>query len=117
MLRPAGSPRASAYVRRRASLEGTGVANVRDLLAANGLSPRKRFGQNFLIREETAERIVELCRLDQDDVAVEIGAGAGALTPRIARRVRHLVDIEKGRGLHALTTEELAGFAMRVTVV
>ena len=28
-----------------------------------GLSPRKRFGQNFLIREELAERIVEHCHL------------------------------------------------------
>jgi len=50
---------------------------VQDALAERGLAPRKRFGQNFLIREDLAERIVEQFRLKPDDVAVEIGPGAG----------------------------------------
>ena len=110
MLRPSRTPRASAYVRQRAAIEVTEARRVKDLLAAHGLSPRKRFGQNFLIREELAERIVEQCRLDPDDVAVEIGPGAGALTLGLARRVRHLVAVEKDRGLAALLREELSGF-------
>jgi 16S rRNA (adenine1518-N6/adenine1519-N6)-dimethyltransferase len=83
---------------------------VKELLAVHGLAPRKRMGQNFLVREEIAERIVEHCRLEADDVAVEIGPGAGALTPRLARRVRQLVAVEMDRGLAALLREELAGF-------
>ena len=76
----------------------------------HGLSPRKRFGQNFLVREDIAERIVEHCRLEPTDVAVEIGPGAGALTLGLARRARHLVAVEKDRGLAALLREELSGF-------
>jgi len=110
MLRPSRAPRASSYLRQRASSEASEARRVKELLAVHGLSPRKRFGQNFLVREEIAERIVEHCRLDADDVAVEIGPGAGALTLRLARRVRHLVAVEMDRGLSTLLREELAGF-------
>jgi 16S rRNA (adenine1518-N6/adenine1519-N6)-dimethyltransferase len=110
MPRPSRPPRASAYLRHRAATESTGASRVKELLAVHGLSPRKRMGQNFLIREELAERIVEHCRLEPDDVAVEIGPGAGALTPGLARRARLLIAVEMDRGLAQLLREELAGF-------
>src|SRR5881628_2751099 len=106
--RGSGSPRASAYVRQRAAVEGGEARRVREALAVRGLSPRRRFGQNFLVREDVADRIVEHCHLHSDDVAVEIGAGAGALTLRLARRVAHLIAIEKDRGLAELLREELS---------
>jgi len=110
MPRASRAPRASSYIRQRAATEATGAGRVKELLAVHGLSPRKRFGQNFLVREDVAERIVEHCRLDPGDVAVEIGPGAGALTLGLARRVRHLVAVEMDRGLAALLREELSGF-------
>lgn len=110
MPRPLRAPRASSYVRQRAASEISEAGRVKDLFAVHGLSPRKRFGQNFLVREDVADRIVEHCRLDPDDVAVEIGPGAGALTLRLARRVRHLIAVEMDRGLSALLHDELSGF-------
>lgn len=110
MARPPRVSRASSYLRQRAASEATGASRVKELLAVHGLAPRKRLGQNFLVREELAERIVEHCRLEPDEVAVEIGPGAGALTLRIARRVRHLVAVEMDRGLAALMREEMSGF-------
>src|SRR5882672_10359884 len=97
-----------AYVRERAAAEGSELTRVKRALAERGLSPRKRFGQNFLVRSDLSARIVEHCRLRDDDVAVEIGPGAGALTPGIAARVRHLVAVEKDFGLVAYLREELA---------
>ena len=110
MRRPSRAPRASAYLRHRAATEASEASRVKELLAVHGLSPRKRMGQNFLIREELAERIVEHCRLEPDEVAVEIGPGAGALTLRLARRVQHLIAAEMDRGLAQLLRDELAGF-------
>jgi 16S rRNA (adenine1518-N6/adenine1519-N6)-dimethyltransferase len=110
MTRPGGDlrgGRVSRYIRDRASQEGSEGSRVKDALASRGLSPRRRFGQNFLLREDLAERIVEHCHLREDDVAVEIGPGAGALTARIARRVRHLIAVEKDLGLAELLREEL----------
>jgi 16S rRNA (adenine1518-N6/adenine1519-N6)-dimethyltransferase len=101
-------PRASYYVRERAALEGSPKRRLQEALTARGLAPRKRFGQNFLIRDDLAERIVEYGHLRPDDVVIEIGPGAGALTPRIAQRVRQVVAVEKDVGLAALLREELS---------
>lgn len=111
-------PRASDYVRERAQREtgSSELQRVKDALMSRGLSPRKRFGQNFLIREELCERIVEHSHLREDDVAVEIGPGAGALTLRIARRVKHLIAVEKDIGLAEYLREE-CGDVPRITIV
>ena len=109
MVRKRGpAPRASSYVRERAAAEGGALTRLKHALAAHGLAPRKRFGQNFLVREDLADRIVQACHLREDDVVVEIGPGAGALTPRLARQARHLIAVEKDVGLAELLREELA---------
>src|SRR5207247_10549705 len=90
----AARPRASHYVRERAALEGSPKSRLREALAARGLAPRKRYGQNFLVRDDLAERIVEQSHLKPEDVVIEIGPGAGALTPLIAQRVRRVVAVE-----------------------
>ena len=110
-------PRASDYVRERAAREGgsSELQRVKDELTSRGLSPRKSFGQNFLVREDLCERIVEQAHLREDDVAIEIGPGAGALTLRIARRVRHLIAVEKDMGLAEYLREEFAEVP-RVTI-
>lgn len=105
---PHRAPRASSYIRERAASEGSEASRVREALAIRGLSPRKRFGQNFLIREDLAERIVEHARIGSDDVVVEIGPGAGALTDPLARRARAVVAVEKDDGLAGLLSEEYA---------
>ena len=105
---PRRTGRASNFVREKAAAEGSERDRVRDALAARGLAPRRRFGQNFLIREDLAARIAEHCRLESDDVAIEIGPGAGALTPRLASRVRALIAIERDAGLVELLREEFA---------
>ncbi len=103
-----GGRRASSWLLGRAAAEGSEIARLKRTLAERGLAPRKRWGQNFLVREDLAERIVDHCRLTEDDVAVEIGPGAGALTARLAARVRALVAVEKDPGLAAFLREELA---------
>jgi 16S rRNA (adenine1518-N6/adenine1519-N6)-dimethyltransferase len=103
-----GTPRASNWLRERAAAEGSELSRVKHALAERGLAPLKRMGQNFLVNEDLARRIVEQCRLEEDDVVVEIGPGAGALTARLAARVRTLIAVEKDAGLAALLREELA---------
>jgi len=101
--------RASSYVRERAAAEGSELSRLKLALEARGLSPRKRFGQNFLIRPDLARRIADHAHLKIDDVAVEIGPGTGALTLHLLGRVRRLIAIEKDDGLAEMLAEELAG--------
>jgi len=96
-------------VRERAALEGSELQRVKRTLAEFGLAQRRKLGQNFLVREDIAERIAEHSRLRDDDVAIEIGPGLGALTSRIAHRVRRLVAIEKDAGYAAILREQFAG--------
>jgi 16S rRNA (adenine1518-N6/adenine1519-N6)-dimethyltransferase len=58
-----------------------------------------RLGQNFLADANLLEAIVRDADLAPRDVALEVGAGEGALSDRVARRVAHLHVIELDRRL------------------
>jgi 16S rRNA (adenine1518-N6/adenine1519-N6)-dimethyltransferase len=62
---------------------------------------RKRFGQHFLIRPETAERIVRLADAGDADTVLEIGPGHGALTTILAAEGPRLFLVEIDRDLVA----------------
>jgi len=49
-------------------------------LAAEGLHPKKRLGQNFLIDGNLMRRIVAVADLHPDDTVLEVGGGTGGLT-------------------------------------
>lgn len=80
-----------------------------------GGSPRKRFGQHFLIQPKTAERIVASAELTASDVVVEVGPGLGALTRFILPRVRRLHLVELDRDLAAFLERDLPASECRVS--
>jgi 16S rRNA (adenine1518-N6/adenine1519-N6)-dimethyltransferase len=92
------------------------LTNVKDRLLARGIKPRKKWGQNFLTRPDVAQRIVDAAAVTEDDVVLEIGPGAGAITGRLAQRARHVVAVEFDRGLADLLEEDLGDWG-RVTIV
>ncbi len=61
--------------------------DARVLLGRYGLSAKKHFGQNFLISDRVFRAIVDATVARDDDWIVEIGAGLGTLTARLAERV------------------------------
>ncbi len=63
--------------------------------------PRKRFGQHFLTDPGVIDAIVNAIAPQDDDVAVEIGPGPGAITVPIAKRCGSLHAIEFDRDLAA----------------
>jgi 16S rRNA (adenine1518-N6/adenine1519-N6)-dimethyltransferase len=84
------------------------TANVHDRLLARGIKPRKKWGQNFITRPDVAQRIADAVPLTGDEVIVEIGPGAGALTGPLASRARKVVGIEFDEGLADLLHEDFA---------
>ena len=62
-------------------------ADARTLLARHGLAAKKSFGQNFLVNERAFRAIVDAAVTSEDDWIVEVGAGLGTLTARLAARV------------------------------
>jgi 16S rRNA (adenine1518-N6/adenine1519-N6)-dimethyltransferase len=63
------------------------------------LRAKKSLGQNFLVDENIAARIVAALDPRADETVVEIGAGRGALTGRLVRAVGRLVAVEFDREL------------------
>ena len=62
---------------------------------------RKRFGQHFLTDRHYIARIVSAVAAEGDDVMVEIGPGAGAITEPLLGRLNHLHAVEIDRDLAA----------------
>jgi len=60
-----------------------------------------RLGQNFLADPNLLEAIVRDAELAADDVVLEIGAGEGVLTERLAAAAGHVHTVELDRGLEA----------------
>jgi 16S rRNA (adenine1518-N6/adenine1519-N6)-dimethyltransferase len=71
-----------------------------------------RLGQNFLSDLNLLDAIVRDAELRPDDVVLEVGAGEGVLSERLAEVVAHLHSVELDRGL----TEALAPLAARPNV-
>ena len=71
------------------------------------IRPKKKLGQNFLVDDKILEEIIALYDLKKDEVVVEIGAGLGALTTRLAPRVRKVLAVEIDKALVGLLKDEI----------
>lgn len=72
---------------------------VRALLARHGLRPNRELGQNFLVDESLAARLVERAGVAPEDCVIEIGAGLGVLTRALAARAARVIALEIDAGL------------------
>lgn len=81
----------------------------------HGMTPRKRFGQHFLIDEYVLEKIVAAFKPVDNELVLEIGPGTGALTERLLDCMSHLTVVELDRVLAATLSEKYD--PARLTVV
>jgi 16S rRNA (adenine1518-N6/adenine1519-N6)-dimethyltransferase len=85
------------------------LTEIRDLLDAHNLSPRKSLGQNFLVDHNLIKSLVDHARVGAGDLVLEIGPGTGTLTDELLDRGCEVIACEIDRGLAALNRERLAG--------
>lgn len=69
-------------------------SRLMELFAQQGLHPRHDLGQNFLVDLNLHEFIVRNAQLNAADVALEVGAGTGGLTARLAAAAGRVVSVE-----------------------
>jgi len=58
------------------------------------IKANKSLGQNFLIKEEVVEKIVESSNIEKDDLVIEIGPGLGTLTKKLLEKAGKVICIE-----------------------
>jgi 16S rRNA (adenine1518-N6/adenine1519-N6)-dimethyltransferase len=73
--------------------------HTKELLQSAGCRPRKRLGQNFLVDARVLEFIIEAGNFSSEDVVLEIGAGTGVLTQRLAMSSGRVIAVELDAGL------------------
>lgn len=64
------------------------------LLKKYNVKINKNFGQNFLIDENTVEKIIESSDIKKDELIIEIGPGLGVLTERLLEKAYKVIAIE-----------------------
>ena len=71
---------------------------VRGLMDTYGIAPLKKYGQNFLIDGNVADKIAAAA-VPKGACALEIGPGLGALTSRLVERAQRVAAYEIDAGL------------------
>lgn len=82
--------------------------SIAERLRERGLSPKKRFGQNFLVDVHAQKMIAEAATTPVGGTVLEIGPGMGALTRPLLERAGHVVALERDRDLVPLLSEDFA---------
>ncbi|MFQ5649053.1 MAG: 16S rRNA (adenine(1518)-N(6)/adenine(1519)-N(6))-dimethyltransferase RsmA [bacterium] len=72
--------------------------------------PRQSLGQNFLMDENVARKIIRTLTPNPEDVIVEIGPGFGVLTAHVLPVARRVVAVEIDRRLVQQLQTRFAGF-------
>lgn len=91
-------------------------SDIRSILSARGLSPKHRFGQNFLVDHNLLRKLIDASGIGEGSLVVEIGPGTGTMSEEILSRGAELVAIELDRDLAAHLREHFAANA-RFTLI
>jgi 16S rRNA (adenine1518-N6/adenine1519-N6)-dimethyltransferase len=70
-----------------------------------GFRPSRALGQNFLIHEDSARKIVRWAGVPSGSIVLEIGPGLGALTQALGEAGCRVIAVEKDRRLGAFLKE------------
>ena len=83
---------------------------IKNFFRENNISPSRDRGQNFLVDEKVLEKIIESANLKKDDVVLEIGAGFGTLTERLAQKAGKIITVESDRGILPILRRNLENY-------
>lgn len=64
------------------------------LMKKYGITANKKLGQNFLIRDEAVNGIIEASNINKEDLIIEIGPGLGTLTKPLLENAGKVICIE-----------------------
>jgi len=83
---------------------------IKKLLQEEGIRPKKKLGQNFLISKRILKEIIKSSQLKPNETVLEIGPGIGILTEELAKRVKKVICVEKDSRMVKILKERLKDF-------
>lgn len=92
------------------------VSKTKKILKKHDFYLKKKYGQNFLVDQNILNKIMDTAAVHKNDVVIEIGAGAGALTQLLAEQAKTVVAFEIDTKLEPVLNDTLAGFTNIKTI-
>lgn len=89
--------------------QGLGFVDPRVLLAKHGVSPKKSWGQSFLVSESAVRKIAAIAVDEPGRCVIEIGAGLGTLTALLLDAGARVIAVEREREMCSVLRAELGG--------
>ncbi len=80
------------------------------LFERHGMSPRIRWGQNFLLDKNQVNFIARTGMANNEDIILEVGPGTGFLSKELAKTGATLLAVELDHGMAGLVGAEMKGF-------
>ncbi len=90
------------------------LTEIRELLAARGIRPKHRLGQNFLHDHNQLRRIVAAGHIEPGDLVLEVGPGTGTLTETLVEAGAEVVCAELDEDMAAIVESRLGD---RITLI
>jgi 16S rRNA (adenine1518-N6/adenine1519-N6)-dimethyltransferase len=84
---------------------GHTLGYLRQLFSERSIRPRGSLGQCFLVDLNILDVLLNHAELDSSDFVLEVGAGTGSLTERLAARAASVVSVEVDPRMHALAAD------------
>lgn len=81
---------------------------LKHLCQKYGLTPSKKYGQNYLIDPEPIEEMVAAAEIKKDNTVVEVGPGFGVLTLALAEKAKKVLSFEIEKKLEPYWQEQVA---------
>jgi len=84
---------------------------LKELCLKYGLSPSKKYGQNYLITNAPVHKMIEAANISEKDIVLEIGPGFGVLTFALLHKAKKVFSFEIEKKLTSYWEEEAYNFA------
>lgn len=90
---------------------------VKKILLERGIRAARSLGQYFLVDDGVAARMVEYAGVGSGDVVLEIGAGAGSVTAKLAMKAKRVYAVEKDKELCEILREQYENKKSKTEVI
>ncbi len=85
------------------------MTSIKRELAEYGFTPRKRWGQHFLVDRNILHKVIRTADLQKGDVILEVGPGLGEMTHVLARQVKKVIAVEIDSKLVEIVRKKTSG--------
>jgi len=86
------------------------LEETRRILRNNKIFPRKKLSQSFLVEESILDKMISYASINRDDSVLEVGAGLGFLTERLAKVSGRVIAVEIDPKLTRILAHRLSGY-------